>query len=81
MATGLVSDREWKLEMSEMDDGKVTPLRPRRPCPECGKPSSREHYPFCSKRCKDVDLNRWLSGSYVIAGRDEEDEAGEGQPD
>ena len=52
---------------------KVTPLRARRPCPECGKPSSREHYPFCSARCKDVDLNRWLSGAYVIAGRPEED--------
>ncbi|PZO79109.1 MAG: DNA gyrase inhibitor YacG [Mesorhizobium amorphae] len=57
-------------------DPKVTPLRPRRPCPECGKPSAREFYPFCSSRCKDVDLNRWLSGVYVIPGRegDEEDE-------
>jgi endogenous inhibitor of DNA gyrase (YacG/DUF329 family) len=62
--------------MTQSDDvGKVTPLRPRRPCPECGKPSSREHYPFCSNRCKDVDLNRWLSGRYVIPGREEEDEA------
>ena len=52
---------------------KVTPLRARRPCPECSKPSSREHYPFCSARCKDVDLNRWLSGAYVIPGRPEED--------
>ena len=42
------------------------PLRPSRPCPECGRPSSRDTYPFCSKRCKDVDLNRWLSGSYAI---------------
>jgi len=53
---------------------KVTPLRPRRPCPECGKPSTREHYPFCSKRCKDIDLNRWLSGTYVIPGRPDEDD-------
>ena len=45
---------------------KVTPLRPRKPCPECGKPSTREIYPFCSTRCKAVDLNRWLSGSYAI---------------
>ena len=42
-----------------------------------GKPSAREHYPFCSKRCKDVDLNRWLSGSYaIISQSDEEDEDG-----
>ncbi|MEI9406375.1 DNA gyrase inhibitor YacG [Mesorhizobium argentiipisi] len=53
---------------------KVTPLRPKRPCPECGKPSAREHYPFCSARCKDIDLNRWLKGAYVIPGRDGEEE-------
>lgn len=54
----------------------VTPLRPRRPCPECGRPSAREHYPFCSERCKSVDLNRWLTGAYVIPVRDDEDEDG-----
>lgn len=58
-------------------DSAVTPLRPRRPCPECGKPSTRENYPFCSPRCKDVDLNRWLKGAYAIPVRDdEEDEDG-----
>lgn len=51
---------------------KVTPLRPRRECPECGRPSDRATFPFCSPRCKDVDLNRWLSGSYVIPGTEEE---------
>ncbi|MGN6466749.1 MAG: DNA gyrase inhibitor YacG [Rhizobiaceae bacterium] len=61
--------------MTQIDTGKITPLRSKRPCPECGKPSAREHYPFCSKRCKDVDLNRWLSGRYVIPGREEDDEA------
>ena len=50
---------------------KVTPLRPRRPCPECGRPSARDTFPFCSARCKDVDLNRWLSGSYVIRGKED----------
>ena len=56
------------------EQGKVTPLRPRRPCPKCGKPSTRADYPFCSPRCKDLDLNRWLSGSYAIPVRDDEDE-------
>ena len=58
-------------------DSKVTPLRPKRPCPECGKPSARETYPFCSKRCKDIDLNRWLKGAYVITARDDEDDSDE----
>lgn len=52
---------------------KVTPLRPKRPCPECGKPSSRVDYPFCSPRCKDVDLNRWLSGSYAIPATEDDE--------
>ncbi|EXL01530.1 DNA gyrase inhibitor YacG [Aquamicrobium defluvii] len=54
---------------------QVTPLRPRRPCPECGRPSARDTYPFCSKRCKDIDLNRWLKGAYVIPVRDDEEDA------
>jgi uncharacterized protein len=60
---------------------KITPLRPRRACPECGKPSMRDAYPFCSSRCKAVDLNRWLSGAYVIPGRDDEEESDSPPPD
>lgn len=56
------------------EPAKVTPLRPKRSCPECGRPASRETYPFCSTRCKEIDLNRWLSGNYVIPARDDEDD-------
>ena len=41
-------------------------------CPICGKAEAPKSKPFCSKRCADVDLNRWLSGSYAIPGRDGE---------
>ena len=41
-----------------------------RPCPICAKLALVEYHPFCSKRCADVDLNRWLAGNYVIPGRD-----------
>ena len=40
-----------------------------RPCPICGKPAAPPESgcaPFCSARCKDVDLNRWLKGAYAI---------------
>ena len=47
---------------------------PEKPCPICGKPSTAENRPFCSERCRDVDLNRWLSGSYAIPGRADEDD-------
>ena len=52
--------------MTERKAASVTPMRPTHACPICGKPSARETYPFCSKRCRDRDLNRWLSGSYAI---------------
>jgi endogenous inhibitor of DNA gyrase (YacG/DUF329 family) len=48
-----------------------------RSCPICGKPSQQATRPFCSKRCRDVDLNRWLSGSYVVPGSESEDEGSE----
>ncbi|MFH6781846.1 MULTISPECIES: DNA gyrase inhibitor YacG [Methylobacterium] len=41
-------------------------------CPICGKPAAPASAPFCSKRCADVDLQRWLSGRYAIPGRDED---------
>jgi len=45
-----------------------------RPCPICGKPSTEASKPFCSERCRDVDLNRWLSNSYAIPSRKDADE-------
>ncbi|WP_421871411.1 DNA gyrase inhibitor YacG [Pararhizobium sp.] len=53
----------------------VAPLRKTVPCPECKRPSHREHYPFCSNRCRNVDLNRWLTGSYAIPVADDEAKA------
>lgn len=37
-------------------------------CPRCNKVSTHDYRPFCSARCKSVDLGHWLSDSYVIAG-------------
>ena len=35
-------------------------------CPICGKDPETRYAPFCSKKCADVDLGRWLKGSYVV---------------
>ena len=35
-------------------------------CPICGKPAGAATHPFCSKRCRDVDLHRWLAGLYSL---------------
>jgi hypothetical protein len=45
-------------------------------CPICGAPAAAEFRPFCTKRCADVDLNRWLSGVYRVPVKDEDDEDG-----
>ena len=36
-----------------------------RKCPICRHPEQQKLRPFCSKRCADVDLSRWLKGSYA----------------
>lgn len=41
-------------------------------CPTCGKPADEDYRPFCSRRCADVDLNRWLTGGYAIPAADDE---------
>jgi len=48
-----------------------------RACPICGKPASAESRPFCSERCRDVDLNRWLSNSYAIPAAPGDEDEGE----
>ncbi|HUO92078.1 MAG TPA: DNA gyrase inhibitor YacG [Rhizomicrobium sp.] len=56
---------------------------PERKCAVCGKPQAEKFKPFCSKRCADVDLSRWLKGNYAIpaeeppeiGGTEEDDEA------
>ena len=57
----------------------ITPKRPRR-CPICRKGPLAEGQRFCSDRCQQVDLGRWLSGDYAIPAaadaEDEEPEAG-----
>jgi endogenous inhibitor of DNA gyrase (YacG/DUF329 family) len=43
-------------------------------CPLCGKPPAAKFSPFCSSRCADLDLGRWLKGSYVIPAAPDEAE-------
>ncbi|MBC8051413.1 MAG: DNA gyrase inhibitor YacG [Chitinophagales bacterium] len=57
-----------------MDDA----ARILKTCPICRKRLAvSEFRPFCSKRCADVDLGRWLHGAYVIPGAPETDENGD----
>lgn len=40
-------------------------------CPVCGKQAGGAYRPFCSKRCADVDLHRWLAGAYALPAEEE----------
>jgi|GEM_PF-165035 len=45
-------------------------------CPICGRPTEHAYRPFCSRRCADVDLSRWLRGAYAIPGAADAEEDG-----
>ena len=47
--------------------------KPVKPCPICGKIAEQQFRPFCSKRCADVDLHRWLSGVYAVPAVENEE--------
>jgi uncharacterized protein len=58
-------------------------------CPICKKPVEDLHpddvnppcyYPFCSERCKLIDLGRWLSGKYQIPVNDDDDDERDAPP-
>lgn len=44
-------------------------------CPICGRPTERQFKPFCSRRCADEDLGRWLGGAYRIPTEEKPEDA------
>jgi endogenous inhibitor of DNA gyrase (YacG/DUF329 family) len=60
----------------EREATSPTPKGTRR-CPICGKPAAARFRPFCSRRCADIDLHRWLSNAYAIPSVEDAAPAGE----
>ncbi len=58
--------------------GECKGKKPNRSCPICGKPADFATRPFCSKRCADVDLYRWLGGAYVVPASNEKETGAHG---
>ncbi len=52
----------------------MSDAQPQKACPICSKPAVERYRPFCSRRCADVDLHRWLSGAYAVPVAEEEQE-------
>ena len=50
-------------------------------CPLCGRATEERFKPFCSKRCANLDLGRWLKGSYGIPATEQDDEDEKTEPD
>ncbi|MFN3259503.1 MAG: DNA gyrase inhibitor YacG [Pikeienuella sp.] len=46
----------------------------RSRCPICGQPTEPRWRPFCSKRCADVDLGRWMTGAYAVPVEEDKEE-------
>lgn len=44
-----------------------------RKCPMCGNATVHGFRPFCSRRCADIDLGRWFTGSYAVPAVDDPD--------
>jgi endogenous inhibitor of DNA gyrase (YacG/DUF329 family) len=67
------------LPLTDYLKGMADTPRPAKLCPICQKPAAERFRPFCSGRCKDVDLNRWFTGAYAIpaveSADDSDDEA------
>lgn len=65
--------------MSKPDaQNRVTPIsRGTRRCSVCGKPAAPRHQPFCSARCANIDLGRWLKGTYRVETDEPTDEGSE----
>lgn len=61
--------------MSDPNIGRrrASPVKPD-PCPICKKPSEPAFVPFCSARCADIDLGRWLTDRYAIPTDEDETE-------
>jgi endogenous inhibitor of DNA gyrase (YacG/DUF329 family) len=64
-------------DMSAMTE----PVARASKCPICGRPAEQRFRPFCSRRCADVDLSRWLSGTYAIPAVEDERADDEAEPD
>ena len=61
-----------RLSRPDIEPMSDTPHR--NACPICGKPAEERYRPFCSRRCADVDLHRWLSGTYAVPIMPDEEE-------
>jgi endogenous inhibitor of DNA gyrase (YacG/DUF329 family) len=64
--------------MSPTEPPNEPPGASRAKCPICGRQAEAAYRPFCSRRCADIDLSRWLRGAYAIPDEAESEDGDEG---
>ena len=57
----------------DLEAAKARQRAKRKKCPTCGAPAEAKHQPFCSVRCWQLDLGRWLNEDYRVPVVDYED--------
>jgi len=62
-----------KTPQEPANDVKKTPK-----CPMCGRPRELNYRPFCSPRCRDKDLAKWLDGDYAVPSVEVDEDGNEG---
>lgn len=55
----------------------LTSMTKENACPICKSPAVPKYAPFCSRRCADIDLHRWLSGGYAVPATENDGESTE----
>ena len=64
--------------MGQSQSGPIAKVPRGARCPICSAPAQPATRPFCSVRCSDIDLSRWLRGAYAIpGGQQDSDEDGD----
>ena len=63
---GAVGPRDVHIVMKSDRPVPLRAVRTQAQCPVCGRPADEKYRPFCSKRCADIDLGRWLKESYRV---------------
>ncbi len=66
LVDGAVGPRDVDIVMKPDRPVPLRAVRIQAQCPVCGKPGDEKYRPFCSKRCADIDLGRWLKESYRV---------------
>jgi endogenous inhibitor of DNA gyrase (YacG/DUF329 family) len=69
-----------RIMSSRITSSGTAPLQQAKPCAVCDKPQTEAFRPFCSRRCADVDLHRWLSGAYALPATEDDAEDGPAVP-